>query len=90
MTLEDIKEIAETWFEWPNERREYVTYTSTILFARAMYERGQDAEQKKSAKLIEKAEEVIAAWDHRFGPALLGTYVEALRDAVEKVKESKK
>lgn len=33
MTLEDIKEIAETWFEWPNERREYVTYTSAMLFA---------------------------------------------------------
>ena len=40
--------------------------------------------------LIEKAEELIAAWDHRFGPALLDTYVAALRDAVEKVKESKK
>lgn len=50
MTLEEIKTIADTWFEWPNERREYVTYTSTILFARAMYERGQQAERDRIAE----------------------------------------
>lgn len=46
--------------------------------------------EREKAELIEKAEELIAAWDHKFGPAMLDTYVAALRDAVEKVKESKK
>lgn len=54
MTLEKIKEIAETWFEWPNERREYVTYTSTILFARAMYERGQAAERERIKEIVDE------------------------------------
>ena len=47
MTLEKIKEIAETWFEWPTERRETFTYTSALLFARDMYERGQTAERER-------------------------------------------
>lgn len=52
MTIEEIQEIAETWFEWPDDRREYVTYTSTILFARAMYERGQAAERERIKEIV--------------------------------------
>lgn len=52
MTLAEIKEIAETWFEWPEEKREQVTYTSAMLFARDMYERGQQAEREKYQELI--------------------------------------
>lgn len=52
MTIEEIQEIAETWFEWPDDHREYVTYTSTILFARAMYERGQAAERERIKEIV--------------------------------------
>ena len=54
MTLEEIKEIAETWFEWPEEDRCHVTYTSAILFARDMYERGQKAERERIGYLLFK------------------------------------
>ena len=54
MTFEETQEIAETWFEWPDERREYVTYTSTILFARAMYERGQQAERERIKQIVDE------------------------------------
>ena len=53
MILKEIKEIAKTWFEWPNERREYVTYTSAILFALAMYERGQTAERERIKQIVD-------------------------------------
>ena len=52
MTLEEIKAIAETWFEWPEEDRCHVTYTSAMLFARDMYERGQQAERERIKNII--------------------------------------
>lgn len=51
MTLEEIKETAETWFEWPDDRRKYVTYTSAMLFARDM----QKAERERIKKIIYEA-----------------------------------
>jgi len=56
--------------------------------AAAGWNAGQAAEREKYYQLIEKAEGVIAAWDNRFGPALLDTYVAALRDAVERIKHA--
>jgi len=53
MTFEEIKEIAETWFEWPDERRDLLTYTSALLFARDMYERGQAAERERLQPVID-------------------------------------
>lgn len=58
MTHEEITKIAETWFEWPDDRRECVTYTSAMLFARAMYEQGQAVEREKYADLIAGAKAV--------------------------------
>jgi len=47
MTIDEIKAVAEMWMEWPDERREYVTYTSAMLFARDMYEAGQAVERER-------------------------------------------
>jgi len=33
MTRDEIKAKAEEFFEWPDERRDVVTYTSALLFA---------------------------------------------------------
>ena len=52
MTYEEIKAIAETWFEWPDERRDFVTYTSAMLFAHDMYERGQAAERERIKQIV--------------------------------------
>jgi hypothetical protein len=33
MDLQDIKQKAETYFEWPNKDRDYITYYSAMVFA---------------------------------------------------------
>ena len=53
MTFEEIKAVAETWFEWDTDQRDYTTYTSAMLFARDMYERGQAAERERIKQIID-------------------------------------
>jgi len=33
MTLDEIKAKADTFFDWPSDKRDSVTYTSAMLFA---------------------------------------------------------
>ena len=33
MTLEEIKQRADDFFNWPTERRDFITYTSAMIFA---------------------------------------------------------
>ena len=84
MTLEEIKAIAETWFDWPEEDRCHVTYTSAMLFARDMYERGQKAERERYQELIAAAEAVVMT------QAIYGgiptKIVDHLRDLIERMK----
>jgi hypothetical protein len=54
MTIEEIKSIAGTWFEWPSDDRYHVTYTSAMLFARDMYQLGQKAERERIKQIIEE------------------------------------
>lgn len=89
MTLEEIKAIAETWFDWPEEDRHYVTYTSAMLFARDMYEQGQRVEREKHQELIAAAEAVIARWETPDweGTEPTDTMIYRMLDVIEKFKE---
>ena len=64
MTFEEIKAVAETWFEWDTDRRDYTTYTSAMLFARDMYERGQAAERQRLQPAIEALQSCSDAMDY--------------------------
>ena len=43
MTFDEMKAKADAFFEWPSDKRDYVTTTSAVLFALAMYQAGIDA-----------------------------------------------
>ena len=85
MTLEEIKAIAETWFDWPEEKREQVTYTSCLLFAREMYERGQ-AEREKYQELIAAAEAVTEGAERHGSVGYADRQLVYLQAVIEKVK----
>ena len=59
MTLEEAKERAEQFFDWPSDKRETVTYTSALLFAMECvkeageYERGRAAGMESAAKIAD-------------------------------------
>ena len=88
MTFEEIKAIAETWFEWPDERRDLVTYASAMLFAHDMYERGQAVERERIKSRVKEAAESLwcirnqgdAAYELYIGPSMntLEQFVEKL------------
>ncbi len=88
MTFEEIKTIAETWFEWDSERRDYVTYTSAMLFARDMLEQGQTAERERMQAVIEAAQAVIDRWNTPLWKDVEPTaaVIYRLRDAIERAK----
>lgn len=86
MTLEEIKAIAETWFDWPEEDRCHITYTSAMLFARDMYERGQKAEREKYQELIAAAEAVLGCYVYEHDEMDAFEEFERLRIALEKMK----
>ena len=84
MTLEEIKAIAETWFDWPEEDRCHITYTSAMLFARDMYERGQKAEREKYPELIAAAE--AAAMTQAIYGGIPTNMIYRMRDVIERMK----
>ncbi len=88
MTFDEIKTIADDWFEWPEESREGVTYTSCILFAGDMYQRGQQTEREKYQELIAAAEAVIDRWNTPLWKDAEPTaaVIYRMRDALEKLK----
>ena len=52
-----IKEIAESFFEWPTENKSFVTLTSALLFA----EKIAELERERCAKIAEHYRETLGA-----------------------------
>lgn len=91
MTYEETKAIAETWFEWPGERRDLVTYTSAMLFAHDMYERGQATERERIKGKVKAAAESLWCIRNQIGDAPYALYIgpsmNTLEQFVEKLLE---
>lgn len=83
MTLEEIKEIAETWFEWDTERRDFTTYFSAMLFARDMYERGQAAERVRVKARVKKAAESLWCIRNEVGDDPYALYIGPSLDTLD-------
>jgi hypothetical protein len=49
-----IKEMAESFFEWPTENKSFVTLTSAILFAEKIAEITRKEERERCALLCER------------------------------------
>lgn len=59
MTLEEIKAKSDTFFEWPNNKdRNYITYTSAMLFARDCC-KDVEAANENLEKLCDKRQRTI-------------------------------
>lgn len=75
MTLEEIKAIAETWFEWETDRHDFTTYTSAMLFARDMVERGQAAERERIKGKVKEAAESLWCIRNQIGDDPYALYI---------------
>ena len=63
-----IKEEAEHFFEWPDpKRRDHVTLTSCLIFAKVIAGRAVDAERDACAKVCE---EDGLLWGQRYAAAI--------------------
>ena len=50
MTLEKIKQRADIFFDWPTEKRNFIIYTSAIIFAKKC---ADDAAASAEKRIIE-------------------------------------
>ncbi len=88
MTFDEIKTIAETWFEWDDNRREVITYTSTLLFAQAMYQRGQLAERDRIRQRVKEAAEGLWCIRNQVGEEPYTLYIGPSLDTLEQFVEN--
>ena len=48
-----IKELADSFFEWPTENKSFVTLTSALLFAEKIAEITRNEEREQCALLVD-------------------------------------